>query len=56
MYTLKEYRGMWNVSMDPPVLNLGIIQFSRQFHVLAVLVQEVKSQYLLHRRLGESPD
>jgi hypothetical protein len=40
--------------MDPPVLNLGNIQFSRQVHVLAVLVPEVESQYLLRTRLGES--
>jgi len=42
--------------MDLPVLNLRTIQFSRQVHVLAVLVPEVEPQYLSHRRLGESPD
>jgi hypothetical protein len=40
--------------MDPPVPNLGTIQFSRQVHVLAILVPEVEPQYLLHRRLAES--
>jgi hypothetical protein len=42
--------------MDPPALNLGTIEFSRKFHVLAVLVPEVEPQYLLHRRLGETPE
>ena len=37
--------------MDPPVLNLGTIQFSRKVHFLAVLVPEVEPQYLLHKRL-----
>jgi hypothetical protein len=44
------------VCWNPPIFNLGIIRLSRQFHVLAVLVQEVEPQYLLRRRLGESPD
>jgi len=42
--------------MDPLVLNIGIIQFIRQVHVLAVLVSEVEPQYLLHMRLGKSPE
>jgi hypothetical protein len=43
-----------DVRMDPLVLKLGTIQFSRQVHVLAVLIPEVEPQPLLHKKLGES--
>ena len=31
-----------DVSMDPPALNLGTVQFSRQVHVLVFLVPKVE--------------